>query len=512
MIDIKYNNTYELLSHQAKRYKNRIFAIFPKENDQLSYMELYEKSVVFSKYLYFKGVRKGSRVSVIIDKSKDFLIVCTAILNLGAIFHPNDVNMVEDDAIKNFEAFQSEFIICGHEFEEYANFILNKINFKPNFFSINLKYIDKEIKNFNNFDEKLFSLTSKKDPALCIFTSGTTGDPKGVVSSHENILFGGLCLKTSHNIGEKDRVLSVTPLSGTNGFIFSIWSPLATGGSVVYYQEMFTTYRAFEIMSQHRVTWFNGTPTHYTIMVNMPDDISKINLENLRFMRSASAPLPLSIQERFEKMYGLPIIETMGLSEMTGQVFSNPMNTRLRKKMSVGFPINTDFKIIDETGQKLPPNKKGELLVKNKGLMIGYFNDEESTKKAIKNGWLYTRDIASVDDDGYVFIKGRKKNIIIVGGKNISPREIEEVLYSNKKVAEATVFGVPDDLSGEKVVAFVKPNKNKNLTIKEIRNYCSNNLTDYKCPKVIKFCKSLPKGGQGKILRSKVKKEYLKRD
>ncbi|MBW2993469.1 acyl--CoA ligase, partial [Candidatus Woesearchaeota archaeon] len=445
--------------------------------------------------------------SIIIQKSQEFLFTYFSLLNLGAVVHVVDYNLIKKEATKNINKFKSEFMIYSPKLESYALAINEMITHKTQLLSV-----DNITEKNYEFDKNLPAYASRDDPAVCIFTSGTTGEPKGVLLSHENIIFGGRTLKSSHGIDENDRLLLVTPFAGIAGQIFSILAPLVTGGSVIHYQEMFTSYRAFELMSKYKATWFYGIPAHYSIMINIPADTGDFNLSDMKFMRSGAAPLSLSVKESFEKIYGFPIIETMGLTEMSGQVFSNPMDAKSRRRMSVGKPVNADLKIIDENGNDAGFNKTGDILVKGQGLMMGYLDDENATKQAVKNGWLYTGDVGYVDKEDFVYIKGRKKDIAIIGGKNVSMREIEEALYSNKKINEAIAFGIPDDITGEQVVAFIKLKNNCSADEKEILDFCKNNLSDYKRPKIIRFCDSFPKsGGQGKILKFKVKKIFIER-
>jgi long-chain acyl-CoA synthetase len=500
---MKYETTLELIVKQTEKYKDKVFAIFPVDNTRITYNDLLNFSLKYSNYFQENGIIKGSRVSILFPKCREFIFCLTGLLNIGAIVNPVDTDMIEEDASRNINRFKTNFIVFSPNLEEFISNLKNHIKDK------NTSYIQLEHSKIGNkIQDDLSSSLSKEDKALCIFTSGTTGDPKGVICSHNNILNGASNLKT-HNIGENDRLLSLTPLTGINGNIFSIWSPLYTGGSVVYYQEMFRSYRVFELLDKYKITWFNGVPTHYSLMVNIPVEKDEFNLSNLKFMRSASSPLLPSIQKDFEEIYQIPIIETMGITEMTGQITSNPIDKKIRKIGSVGKPVYTKIKIVDEKGKTLKPTFEGDILVSGKGLMVGYFDDEKTTNTAVKDGWLYTGDIGYLDKDGFLFVMGRKKDIIIVGGKNVSMREIEEVIISHNKVEEVVAFGVPDKIIGERIIAYVKPRKNMNIIEDELLDFCEKHLSSYKIPKEIKICQSFPRGGQDKILRSKVKDNYL---
>jgi long-chain acyl-CoA synthetase len=263
-----------------------------------------------------------------------------------------------------------------------------------------------------------------------------------------------------------------------------------------------------EAIEKHRVTLFPGVPTLYVAFNNFPG-IEKRNLKSVRACISGSAPLPLEVAERFEKLTGAKLVEGYGLTEASPVTHCNPLYGE-RRLGSVGLPLpGVDAKVVDEEGKEVPLGEVGELIVKGPNIMKGYWNRPEETQKALKDGWLFTGDLARMDQDGYFYIVDRKKDMIIAGGYNIYPREVEEVLYGHEAVQEAAVVGVPDPYRGETVAAFIvlKEAYRGKVTEKEIEAFCRANLAAYKVPRIIQFREGLPKSSVGKILKRELTKE-----
>ena len=263
-----------------------------------------------------------------------------------------------------------------------------------------------------------------------------------------------------------------------------------------------------EAIEKHQVTHFPGVPTLYVAFNNFPG-IERRDLKSVRACISGSAPLPLEVAERFERLTGAKLVEGYGLTEASPVTHCNPLYGE-RRLGSVGLPFpGVDAKVVDEEGKELPPGEVGELAVKGPNVMKGYWNRPEETQKTLKDGWLFTGDLAKMDEDGYFYIVDRKKDMIIAGGYNIYPREVEEVLYQHEAVQEAAVVGVPDPYRGETVAAFLvlKPEYQGKVSEKDIERFCRQNLAAYKVPRIIQFRESLPKSSVGKILKRELQKE-----
>ena len=260
------------------------------------------------------------------------------------------------------------------------------------------------------------------DDALLMYTSGTTGTPKGVRLTHNAILAGGRNTAVAHELDERDRALCVLPLFHINGMCVTLMAPLVTGGSVVM-PEKFSPKSFWDLTGTHRCSWFSVVPTQISYLLHQPEQ-SLPEMPALRFGRSASAPLSPEIQTAFETRFGVPIVETMGLTETSAQILSNPLPPGRRKIGSPGIAFGNQVKIGDPSGKELARGETGEVMVKGGNVMAGYLDNPQATAAALSDdGWLHTGDLGRMDEDGYVFITGRLKELIIKGGENIAPRK-----------------------------------------------------------------------------------------
>jgi long-chain acyl-CoA synthetase len=350
---------------------------------------------------------------------------------------------------------------------------------------------------------------SEEDVAGIIYTSGTTGYPKGVLLTHKNYVVNADQVSTACQMTEDDRFLCILPLFHVNGQIVTTVSPLFAGGSMVLLRG-FSPKEFLPKLSHYRATAFSGVPTVYAILNNLPD-AEEYDLSALRFCICGAAPMPVEVFETFERKYKAFILEGYGLSEGTCASSINPLDGT-RKIGSIGIPFkDQEMKIFDENDKELAPEQIGEIVVRGPNVMKGYYKNEEATRETLRNDWLHTGDLGYIDEDGYFFIKGRKKEMVIRGGENIYPKEIEEVLYKHPAVAEAAVVGVPDKIWGEEVAAFVVLKEGAELKPQEVIDYCKEHLANYKCPRIVEVADSLPKTATGKIQKNRIIEEYTKR-
>jgi long-chain acyl-CoA synthetase len=346
---------------------------------------------------------------------------------------------------------------------------------------------------------------SEDSDALLMYTSGTTGKPKGVLLGNRAVVAGGEFVSRVHALGESDRVMAVLPLYHINAQIVTAIAPLVHGGSLVLPQR-FSASNFWETALGQRCTWINVVPTIIAYLLNGADPRSKgLDLSGLRFCRSASAPLAPSHHRAFEEKFGLGIIETMGLTETAAPCFSNPLAPALRKIGSPGQAFGNEAKIVDGQGHVLPPGQTGEILVRGDNVMRCYYkNAEETARTLTADGWLHTGDLGYLDEDGFVFVTGRLKELIIKGGENIAPREIDEALLKHPAVLEAAAVGIPDDNYGQEIMACVVLKPEQSVASEDLRRYCESTLGRYKTPKRFVFVTELPKGPSGKVQRLKL--------
>jgi len=334
--------------------------------------------------------------------------------------------------------------------------------------------------------------------AVLIYTSGTTGRPKGAMLSHGNLLHNVESCRIVLRTVEEDRIAVLLPLFHSYMLTVGVLLPLLVGGSIVLVKSINPVRSALQELLSHEATLLPGIPQFYRSMVQAPIQPPL----PLRLCISGSAPLPGQVLQDFEAKFGIPLIEGYGLSEASPVVTKNPLNGT-RKPGSIGLPIpNVEVTIQDETGRHLEPDQIGELCVRGGNVMLGYWNQPEETAKVMRDGWLLTGDIGYRDVDGYFFITDRKKDMLLVNGINVYPREIEEILYQFPGVKEAAVIGKPDIRRGEQPIAFVAANDGASLEEKAVQQFVRKKLADYKVPRKVIIVPALPRNATGKILKT----------
>jgi long-chain acyl-CoA synthetase len=340
------------------------------------------------------------------------------------------------------------------------------------------------------------------DTAIILYTSGTTGKPKGAMLTHKNLYSNASDVGDYLRMNDQDRVITTLPLFHVFCLTVALNAPLLSGATLLIAPK-FSPKEIFELAKEYEATVFAGVPTMYNFLYQYPESNPE-DFKSLRLCISGGASLPVALLTNFEKKFNVLVSEGYGLSEASPVTCFNPLD-RPRKAGSIGTSIlHVENKIVNELGEELPVGAVGELIVSGPNVMKGYYKMPEETASAIRDGWLYTGDLARMDEDGYFYIVDRKKDLIIVGGFNVYPREVEEVLYNHPDIVEAAVLGVPDLNLGEAVKCYVV-SKNPNTTEEQLLEYCREHLAKYKVPYSIEFLEELPKNTTGKILRRALK-------
>jgi oxalate---CoA ligase len=333
------------------------------------------------------------------------------------------------------------------------------------------------------------------DVALFAYTSGTTGRPKCVPLTHANVLWSSRNIAEHYALTAADRSLVVLPLFHGHGLIGATLSTLASGGSVVV-PPRFSASEFWRLFGEHRATWYSAVPTIHQVLLARADSDGAPH-SGPRFIRSCSAPLAPTILTNLENRFGAPVLEAYGMTEASHQVATNPLPPLVHKPGTVG--LSAEISIIDENGRHLAAKSSGEVVVRGPNVMRGYRNNPEANAAAFTDGWFRTGDIGEVDNDGYLALIGRIKELINRGGEKISPEEVETVLLQHPAVAEAAVFGVPDPKYGEEVSAAVVPRGT--ATAEQLQRYCRTRLADFKVPKQIHLVSAITKNAMGKVQR-----------
>lgn len=333
--------------------------------------------------------------------------------------------------------------------------------------------------------------------ALLIYTSGTTGTPKGVMLDHANLDAMTAMGRDALSIGRDDRCLLILPLFHVNGIVVSILTPLLVGASVVI-GDRFNPSTFFDTVERARPTFFSAVPTIFSMLAALPDDV-RPDTSSVRFAVCGAAPASAELLTRFEDRFGFPLVEGYGLSEATCGSTINPVDG-VRKPGTAGLPFpGQELRILGTDGHPVPAGEDGEVEVRGANVMRGYLGRPADTAAVVRDGWLRTGDVGRVDEDGYLTLVGRSKEMIIRGGENIYPKEIEDVLSGHPDVLEAAVIGVPDETWGEVVVAFVGSRPGATVDIGALKVRCREQLSGYKRPTAIHVLESLPKNAVGKL-------------
>jgi acyl-CoA synthetase (AMP-forming)/AMP-acid ligase II len=338
------------------------------------------------------------------------------------------------------------------------------------------------------------------DDALLMYTSGTTGRPKGVVHTHASLLAGGWTVSTAHELTAKDRGLAVLPFYHINGLCVTVMGALVSGGSLAMVPR-FSASNFWDWAEKGGITWFSVVPTIISHLLHGAGEPSPAHKSKLRFARSASSALAVETQRAFQDRFGLSIVESLGLTETAAQCLVNPLDPALHKIGSAGMAISNEARIADDSGTESPRGTEGEIQIRGPNVMKEYLKDPEATAGTFHGDWLRTGDLGRMDDDGYVFVTGRLKELIIKGGENIAPREVDEALYEHADVVEAAAFARPCPQYGERVEAAVRLSEGSTATAEALKQLCADRVGTFKAPDQVHILPELPKGPSGKIQR-----------
>jgi acyl-CoA synthetase (AMP-forming)/AMP-acid ligase II len=449
---------------------------------------------------------KGSRVAVLMYNSIELVEIYCALAKAGIIGIPLNFRLSVPELSYIIENSGTTALILGEEFETTANQLKSQLGRVEHFITVE-KAPQKEggfsrLHN-NQSDQEPNTKVMPEDDSFIIYTSGTTGRPKGVVLTHKNHFWNTVNYTISYQMDESDVELALTPMfhSSTLGRIFTY---IFTGATFIT-SSHFDPVQAMELIARYKVTSITQTPTMYSALLSL-EQKDPPPTGSVKRIVSGAAPVSPELKDKLARLFPRAnIFDLYGLTEASPGVTILRPHDPPEKSASVGKPMmSVKIKVVDEEGRELPPGKSGEIICRGPNVMKGYYNDPAATQEVLKEGWLYTGDVGRIDQDGYLYLTGRKKELIISGGDNIYPAEVEAVLHRHPLVLEAAVIGIPDAYWGESVKAVVVPKPGNTLNEKEVIEYCKSQLAKYKTPRSVDFVASLPKNAAGKVVKGEL--------
>jgi long-chain acyl-CoA synthetase len=533
---------WELVRNGADKYPNNIVTDFL--GHKMTYSQLWDSVQRFAHSLQALGIKKGDRVAIMLPNCPQFLIsffgahlAGALVIAINPIYSPRELaHVLKDSGAETLVVIDLKFpafrevaadshvkrtIVTG--IQDYLPFPKNLlfpfkakkegtwVDVKP---APSIFFFKHLLKKYGPTPAKV-DINPAEDVAMLLYTGGTTGFPKAAMLTHRNLGVNAIqnSAWTPGVEHGKEVFGCVLPFFHSYGLSAALNWGLHMGGKLILFPK-FSAADVVKAIQDHKITLLPGVPTMYVAINNYPD-IKKYDLSSIKCCMSGGAPLPVEVKHQFESITGGKLLEGYGLSESSPVLAGNVFNGKLREG-SIGLPISdTDIIIMDEEGKQVPTGEVGEIWAAGPQIMKGYWNRPEDTAKSLREfagkTWLVTGDMARMDEEGFFYIVDRKKDLILVGGFNVFPREVEEVLYEHPKVKEVVVAGIPDKFHGEYVKAFIILHDGQEVSEKEIQDFCKERMAPYKVPKKVEFRAELPKTIIGKILRRELLEEEKQR-
>ncbi|MGD8715449.1 MAG: long-chain-fatty-acid--CoA ligase [Desulfobacterales bacterium] len=492
-----------------------------------TYSQIGTRVMAIARFFQAQGLQPADRISILEVNSHSFLESYYAAAGIGAILNPVNYRLAPKEMAFILRDAGSRWLIAGAQFASQVSGILKEDTplegilwiGDPGLPPVDLPYRDYEDAVRNHTGSFEPERRGEEQVAHLYYTSGTTGRPKGVMLTHKNVCLHALGTIAELKLVDTDIWAHIAPMF----HLADAWATFAITwvGARHVMVEQFNAEAVMATIEKERVTLSNLIPTMLNLMIKHPN-IGKYDFSSLRVILSGGAPIAPEVVKRVTEAFGCDYIQTYGMTEtspyLTFSILKQHLQDlsskdQLKYKSKTGRPfIGVDLKVVDESGKSVQPDEKqvGEIWVRGDTVTTGYWNQPDETKRAFSDGWLHTGDLAVVDDEGYVNIVDRKKDMIVTGGENVYSTEVENVLYMHPKVFEAAVFGVPDEKWGEAVMAAVVLKENESATQEEIIQFCKQHQASYKAPKSVVFINELPKTGTGKITKKALRKSYSK--
>src|SRR5438067_4933369 len=469
-------NIGDLLEQRVARTPDRAFLLSEADGRQFTYAEFSAAVNRAAAMLSAHGIRKGDVVSLLMPNCAEYIIGYFVCWQLGALAGPVNSLLKEHEIEFVMNNSEAKAILVHSEFQPRIENIRGELRHLRSVIefddeAVATREIRQEEQKKGRRDARAPSI-NKADDAIIIYTSGTTGKPKGCLLTHGNVIANAQQISNWLSFTENDRLLTIMPLFHMNAVSVTTMSALYAGSSTVI-SPRFSASKFWNVISDYQITSFGSVATMLSILLNTyPDGVPEgLKTDQLKFAMCGSAPVPAEVMKKFEETFNCPVIEGYGLSESTCRSTFNPLDER-RRMGSCGLPIGNEMKVVDDDDNEVADGELGEIVLRGENILKGYFKNPEATEKAFRGGWFHTGDVGYRDKEGFFYIVDRKSDMIIRAGENIYPREIDEVLYQHPAVAAAATIGVPDQLYGGEVAAFIVLKAGKRTTEEELIAYC----------------------------------------
>ena len=481
----------EVLAGHLERQPERAFLIAPETGRILGYREIDRQARLLARFLRSRGLRRGDKVALYIHNGYQSALLFLSAMIGGYVIVPLNLLSQRMQLAYAIDHCDCKLLFTARDCEKNLGEALAGVTRALDVIVIDPDATDLFVEN--ELPEANPEPVVPSDPALLMYTSGTTGTPKGALLTHANLLAGARSVAAWHGLTPSDRCLSSLPIYHINGQVIATLTPFVSGGSLIA-PHRFSVTDWWALAERFEATWINMVPTIIAYLLNAAVPGREYRFPKVRFGRSASAPLPPAHHCAFERTFGVSVIECMGMTETSSVAFANPQDPAKRKIGSLGMPCGVEARVVD-----------GELQLRGPNVMAAYYASPQETAAAFgSEGWLKTGDLGDRDADGYFYITGRLKELIIKGGENIAPREIDEALLRHPAVLEAAAVGVPDANYGQDIRACVVLKPGASAGAGELREFCLAELGRYKTPREFRFVAELPKGSSGKVQRLKL--------
>ena len=494
---------HALIEAQAAIQPEAVYALTAEEPEQcITYGALAQGCRKVAALLQELGAAPGDTVSLVMPNGLQTLRLLLGAMHAGLSVNPVNLVAQADQMRYVIEHSDCRIIFVSPDWEDKVRGMLENVPRK-----IALIVVDPDAAELPGEAQRapvFWRAPQSNAMALLMYTSGTTGQPKGVMLSQSNLVANARTISREHALTAHDRVLAVLPLYHINAFVVTMLAPLVERGSLAL-PARFSAGRFWTQARRTRCTWINLVPTMVSYLIDGGKPTPDSQPQGIRFARSASAALAPDHHRAFESIFGIGIIETMGLTETAAPAFSNPLNAQQRKLGSVGRASGGEACVLDADLQLVPDGRTGEIAIRGPHVMQGYYKNDEATRASFAaDGWLRTGDLGHRDADGFFFVTGRIKELIIKGGENIAPREIDEALLQHPAVLEAAAVGIPDRHYGQEIGVAILLREGRQCSADELRSFSTQVLGRYKTPAHFLFVDELPRGPSGKVQRLKL--------